>query len=66
MAELLPFETLTANGEIGGAIVYARDFGPRNELLRPAFGDRAWFVAHRREYGGRVEFRFVPYQPPAR
>jgi len=63
IAELLPFEPIDSLGRLDGPIVYARDFGPRDELLRARFGDRPWFVAHRREYGGRVEFRFVPYQP---
>lgn len=66
MDEILPYEPITSNGVLDGPIVYARDFGTRNELLRPRFGDRGWFVAHRREFQGRVEFRFVPYQPPER
>lgn len=65
-AELLPYEPISASGVLDGPIVYARDFGARNELLRSRFGNRAWFVAHRRAFNGRVEFRFVPYQPPVR
>jgi hypothetical protein len=64
--ELLPYEPIASSGALEGPIVYARDFGVRNELLRTRFGDRAWFIAHRREYQGRVQFRFVPYQPPGR
>jgi hypothetical protein len=30
-------------GRIGGDVVFARDFGPRDESLRARFGDRAWF-----------------------
>jgi hypothetical protein len=65
MDEILPYEPIGPGGTLDGPIVYARDFGLRNELLRSRFGDRVWFVAHRREFQGRVEFRFVPYQPPA-
>ncbi|MEO8564004.1 MAG: hypothetical protein ABI601_18130 [bacterium] len=64
-AEMLPFEPISVDGSIDGPIVYARDFGPRNELLRARFGDRPWFHARRRQFEGRTEFRFVPYQPPA-
>ena len=66
MDEILPYEPIGADGSLDGPVVYARDFGARNELLRPRFGNRTWFRAHRREFQGRVEFRFVEYQPPAR
>jgi hypothetical protein len=66
MDEILPYEPIGDDGTLDGPVVYARDFGARNELLRPRFGNRTWFVAHRREYQGRVEFRFVEYQSPAR
>jgi hypothetical protein len=31
------------DGRIGGDIVFARDLGERNELLRRRFGDRTWY-----------------------
>lgn len=45
LARLLPREEFDAMGRLGGAVVYARDFGSRNELLRDRFGDRAWYTA---------------------
>jgi 4-amino-4-deoxy-L-arabinose transferase-like glycosyltransferase len=66
LAELLPYQSLEADGALGGPIVYVRDFGPRNELLRARFGNRTWFTTQRRDIGGRPEFRFFPYQAPPR
>jgi hypothetical protein len=66
LAELLPYQSFESNGALGGPIVYVRDMGPRNELLRERFGNRRWFTTQRREIDGRPEFRFFPYQPPAR
>jgi hypothetical protein len=34
--------TLDSAGRLGGAVVFARDLGRRNELLRSRFGDRLW------------------------
>ena len=45
MARLLPIMDLDSLGRLGGAVVYARDFGTRNELLRDRFGDRTWYTA---------------------
>ena len=45
LAALLPSVDLDADGRLAGDVVYARDFGRRNELLRPEYGDRAWYVA---------------------
>jgi hypothetical protein len=44
-ARLLPLVTLDSLGRLGGDVVFARDFGSRNEMLRDRFGDRDWFVA---------------------
>ncbi len=41
-----PFLTLARferDGSLGGPVVFVRDLGPRNELLRPRFPGRAWF-----------------------
>ena len=45
IAEMLPYQGLDASGAVGGSVVYARDFGARNELLRHRFGNRDWYVA---------------------
>jgi hypothetical protein len=44
-ARLLAVESLDSLGRLGGKVVYARDFGARNSLLRDRFGDREWYVA---------------------
>jgi 4-amino-4-deoxy-L-arabinose transferase-like glycosyltransferase len=31
-------------GRLTGPVVYARDFGPRDSLLRTEFGDRRWYL----------------------
>ena len=45
LAEMLPFAEFGRDGRLGGGIVYARDFGRRNEVLRARFGDMPWYVA---------------------
>lgn len=45
IAEMLPYQGLDSSGAVGGSVVYARDFGARNELLRERFGNRDWYVA---------------------
>jgi hypothetical protein len=42
-APFLAYQTLDADGRIGGSVVFARDLGPRNELLRSRFGNRTWY-----------------------
>jgi hypothetical protein len=41
----LPRSGIDADGRLSGDVVYARDFGLRNALLRERFGDRAWYRA---------------------
>ena len=62
LAEMLPYQGFGARGEIGGSVIYARDFGRRNELLRPRFGDRAWYVARAAADNGVVVVRLEPFQ----
>ena len=42
-AAFLPLARFDPDGSLGGPVVFARDLGPRNELLRARFPDRAWF-----------------------
>jgi hypothetical protein len=42
-AAFLAFEGVGDDGRLGGQVVFARDMGARNELLRERFGDRAWY-----------------------
>ena len=62
MAEMLPYERFDAQGRLGGNIVYARDFGQRNELLRARFGDRAWYVARTARENGALTVQLEPYR----
>jgi hypothetical protein len=41
----LPRNRVDRDGRLGGDVVFARDFGSRNALLRERFGDRAWYRA---------------------
>jgi hypothetical protein len=41
----LPRNSVNDEGRLNGDVVYARDFGPRDTLLRERFGDRAWYRA---------------------
>ena len=62
MAEMLPHETFDADGRLAGKIIYARDFGRRNELLRSRFGDRAWYVARASMDTGALVVQLEPYR----
>jgi hypothetical protein len=44
-SRLLAVESLDSLGRLGGKVVYARDFGDRNALLRDRFGGRDWYRA---------------------
>ena len=64
IAEMLPYETFDSDGGLGGNIVYARDFGRRNELLRSRFGDRAWYEVRTSSENGALIARLEPYVMP--
>lgn len=61
LSQLLPHEELDADGRLGGRVVYARDFGARNELLRDRFGDRRWYVPRIVSTDGRVTVTLEPH-----
>jgi hypothetical protein len=42
-ALFLSQQEIDASGHVGGSIVFARDLGARNELLKDRFGDRTWY-----------------------
>src|SRR6185436_10184825 len=42
-ALFLSQQEIDTDGHVGGRIVFARDLGPRNELLKDRFGDRTWY-----------------------
>ena len=60
-ARLLPRIALDSLGRLGGDIVYARDFGARNELLRDRFPDRTWYVARPEVHGNLARVVIEPY-----
>jgi hypothetical protein len=62
LAELMPYEQLDADGRLGGAVVYARDLGMRNERLRARFPERAWYVARLTRTNGKVQVALEPYR----
>ena len=49
-----------ADARLGGRVVYARDFGARNALLRERFGDRAWYRARVEQVDGVLRARIEP------
>lgn len=59
VAEMLPHQQIGVNGELAG-VVYARDFGHRNERLRDRFGDRPWFLARVSGVQGSLEVTLDP------
>ena len=44
-ARFLPRNARDDDGWLSGDIIYARDLGARNALLKDRFGDRAWYTA---------------------
>ena len=59
-ARYLPRNATDADGRLGGSVVYARDFGARNALLRERFGDRAWYRARVEQIDGVLRARIEP------
>ena len=63
MARLLPEMSVDSLGRLDGDVIYARDFGSRNELLRDRFGDRSWYTARVEERNGGLAIVIAPYRP---
>ena len=61
LAEMLRYQRLDASGALTG-VVYARNFGDRNERLRSRFGDRAWYVARVSRSPGAPAVQLEPYR----
>lgn len=60
-APFLALADFERDGSLGGAVVFARDFGLRNELLRARFPGRAWFRYRPRRGLGDTTAAIVPY-----
>ena len=56
----LPRNAVDRDGRLAGDVVYARDFGARNALLRARFADRAWYRASVTRVDGRLQARLEP------
>jgi hypothetical protein len=62
-----PFEAFLAllefdrTGRLGGNVVFARDLGPRNDLLREQFGDRKWYRYRRDSSAAGIRAVFDRY-----
>lgn len=56
----LPRNGTDADGRLAGDIVYARDFGQRDSLLRGRFADRAWYRARVERVNGALQARIEP------
>ncbi|MDB4885204.1 MAG: hypothetical protein JWN79_642 [Gemmatimonadetes bacterium] len=65
MARLLPLMSLDSLGRLGGDVVYARDFGPRDELLRDRFPDRVWYTVRSEVQGDSLGVVLEPYRRSA-
>jgi hypothetical protein len=59
-ARFLPRNATDAEGRLGGNVVFARDFGARNALLRDRFAARAWYRARIVRENGAVRARIEP------
>jgi hypothetical protein len=61
-AAFLAYEGVGRDGRLGGDVVFARDMGTRNELLRDRFGDRAWYRYVPASRRPSSDLAFAPYQ----
>jgi hypothetical protein len=53
---------LGPDGRLGGDVVFARDLGPRDSLLRDRFGDRRWYRYRREPSAVGTRATFTPYK----
>jgi hypothetical protein len=60
-AVFLREQTVGRDGRLAGDVVWARDLGPRDTLLRSEFGSRRWYLYKpARTLDGRAEFIALP------
>ena len=55
-----------SDGRVGGDVVFARDLGPRNDLLRDRFGTRSWYRYRPARSLDDTTSAFVSYDPSGR
>jgi len=56
-------QRLGRDGRVGGDIVYARDLGERDTMLRARFGDRAWYRYRAPRQLADTSIAFIPLEP---
>jgi hypothetical protein len=56
-------QRIAPDGRVGGDIVYARDLGERDTLLRARFGDRAWYRYRAPRQLDDTTNAFIPLAP---
>jgi hypothetical protein len=59
-ARHLPRNATDRDGRLAGDVLYARDFGARNALLRERFGTRDWYRARVERVDGVLRARIEP------
>ena len=65
-ALFLAQQEIDSSGRVGGNVVFARDLGARNELLRERFGDRTWYRYRQAADLSDTSVAFVRYADPSR
>ena len=60
-AAFLAHQGIDSDGRVGGHVVFVRDMGARNELLRVRFGDRTWYRYRAPNRRGDSLIAFIPY-----
>ena len=65
-ALFLAQQHIDSSGRVGGNVVFARDLGARNELLRERFGDRTWYVYRQAADLSDTSVAFLRYADPSR
>ena len=64
LARFLPLETPDSEGRLDGGVIYVRDHGERNALLRARFADRAWYRARLERVGTKLVATLAPIPVP--
>jgi hypothetical protein len=59
----LPRNATDREGRLSGDVLYARDFGGRNALLRERFGARSWYRARVVRVDGVLRASIEPLRP---
>ena len=58
----LAHQRVGTDGRVGGNVIFARDMGERNEMLRQRFGTRTWYRYRLARSLQDTSIAFVPYE----